>query len=34
MLVSKQRHAIMDAQILIAPCEVFLGIAIEIAERR
>jgi hypothetical protein len=33
-IVARRRHAIMGAQILIAPGEVFLGIAIEIAERR
>jgi hypothetical protein len=33
-IVAIWRHAIMGAQILIAPWEVFLGIAIEIAERR
>ena len=33
-IVARRRHAVMGAQLLVAPGEVLLGITIEIAERR
>jgi hypothetical protein len=33
-IVARRRHAVMGAQLLIAPGEVLLGITIEVAERR
>ena len=33
-IVARRRHAVMGAQLLVAPRQVLLGIAIEVAERR